>query len=247
MSKGDEDLANSVAHSVADSLARLSFGDFDHASSDDGSGEGSTEEVDSFVDGVTLDGGWEGEQERGEQKRIDRREERGKNRGGERERRGKREENRRKKKEKRRGKRGQERTGVRMRKREESVRALENKSACVNTPWTTTSPPYTPALTINQLLHKLPLQILQEELFRSHLERLFTSGFKVFFLTDIGHERVHFVSLLDEPDEDTRGVWKARSVWVSVGAGARRREVTHLDLQSRPRGLDPFSLPRRRW
>lgn len=42
--------------SVGDKVTGFSFGDFDHASGNDGSGERCTEEVDTFVDGVDLDG-----------------------------------------------------------------------------------------------------------------------------------------------------------------------------------------------
>jgi hypothetical protein len=42
----------------ADSLASLPLGDLDHASGDDGSSERSSEEVDTLVDSVTLNGSY---------------------------------------------------------------------------------------------------------------------------------------------------------------------------------------------
>ena len=70
-------------------------------------------------------------------------------------------------------------------------------------------------LTVDQLLDKLPLQVLQEELFGTNLQGLFPSGLEVLFLTDVGHESVDLVSLLDEPDEDARGVYR-----VDLGRGS---------------------------
>jgi hypothetical protein len=57
-------------------------------------------------------------------------------------------------------------------------------------------------LTVNQLFHKLPLQVLQEEFFSPDLERLFPGGLEILFLADVGHEGVDLVALFDEPDED---------------------------------------------
>jgi hypothetical protein len=41
----------------SNSLALLLLGNLDHSSGDDGPSEGSSQEVDSLINGVTLDGG----------------------------------------------------------------------------------------------------------------------------------------------------------------------------------------------
>jgi hypothetical protein len=59
---------------------------------------------------------------------------------------------------------------------------------------------------VDELLDKLSLEVLEEEARGSALHGLGSSGLKVLLLTDIGHEGNDLVSLLDEPEEDARGV-----------------------------------------
>ena len=62
-------------------------------------------------------------------------------------------------------------------------------------------------LTVDQLLDELPLEVLQEEFLGTDFQSLFSGSLKVLLLTDIGHESVNLVPLLDEPYENTGGVY----------------------------------------
>lgn len=55
---------------------------------------------------------------------------------------------------------------------------------------------------VDELSDELALEVLEEELLSSDLESLDTGSFKVFFLTNIGHERIDFITLLNQPGED---------------------------------------------
>ena len=106
-------------------------------------------------------------------------------------------------------------------------------------------------LTVDQFLDKLPLQVLQEELFGTDLQSLFPGGLEILFLTDVGHESVDLVSLLDEPDEDARGVYRVDLGRESDDSdklnpidrlGGVQSYYTYPDHPSRRGGHDPSCL-----
>lgn len=62
-------------------------------------------------------------------------------------------------------------------------------------------------LTVDELLDKLLLEVLEEEADGTAVHGLLARGLKVLLLADVGHERSDLVALLNEPGEDARGVW----------------------------------------
>jgi len=63
---------------------------------------------------------------------------------------------------------------------------------------------------IDQLRDELPLQVLQEELLGSDLQGLLAGGLKVLLLSDISHESIDLIPLLDEPCKNARGIKTTR-------------------------------------
>lgn len=79
---------------------------------------------------------------------------------------------------------------------------------------------------VDEVLDKLLLAVGEDKLECADLEGLLAGSLKVFLLPDVGHERDHLVSLLDEPCEDAGSIQSARvgeqDAALGAGGGCRR-------------------------
>ena len=87
---------------------------------------------------------------------------------------------------------------------------------------------------------------LEEELFGADGKTLLLGSGKVFFLTDISHEGVDFIALLDEPSKDTRGIYRVRSARVAATNDRRdsRTETTRVGEENASLGLSRHCFSR---